>query len=64
MFKTLISAMAVAASSLSLGADAQDVRQYSDGPVTEANYIHVEYGHFDEYMAWVISTWVPTMEAE
>jgi hypothetical protein len=25
--------------------------------------IHVEYGHFEEYMAWVTSTWVPTMEA-
>ena len=63
MFKTLISAMAVAASSLSLGADAQDVRQYSDGPVTEADYIYVEYGHFEEYVGWLNSTWKPTMEA-
>ncbi|HET9145325.1 MAG TPA: hypothetical protein VFN81_04450, partial [Sphingomicrobium sp.] len=38
-------------------------RGYSYGPVTEVDYIHVEYGHFDEYMAWVTSTWVPTMEA-
>lgn len=63
MLKTLISAMAVAASSLSLGADAQDVRQYSDGPVTEADYIYVEYGHFEEYVDWLNSTWKPTMEA-
>jgi hypothetical protein len=36
---------------------------YSYGPVTQVDYIRVEYGHFDEYMAWVTSTWVPTMEA-
>ena len=41
-------------------ARAQDERQYTDGPVTEVDYVHVEYGHFDEYMAWVTSTWVPT----
>jgi tRNA A37 N6-isopentenylltransferase MiaA len=63
MFKTLISSMALAASSLALGAGAQDVRQYSDGPVTEADYIHVEYGHFEEYVDWLNSTWKPTMEA-
>ena len=63
MFKTLISAMTVAASLLSVGANAQDVRQYSDGPVTEADYINVEYGHFEEYVGWLNSTWKPTMEA-
>jgi hypothetical protein len=41
----------------------QGERGYTYGPVTEVDYIHVEYGHFDEYMAWVTSTWVPTMEA-
>jgi hypothetical protein len=46
-----------------LNADAQVQRGYSYGPVTEVDYIHVEYGHFDEYMKWVTSTWVPTMEA-
>ena len=44
-------------------AGAQDERGYTYGPVTEVGYIHVEYGHFEEYMAWVTSTWVPTMEA-
>ena len=44
-------------------AGTQDDRGYAYGPVTEVDYIHVEYGHFDEYMAWVTSTWVPTMEA-
>jgi hypothetical protein len=44
-------------------AGAQAERGYAYGPVTEVDYIHVEYGHFEEYMAWVTSTWVPTMEA-
>jgi len=41
----------------------QDVRQYTDGPVTEEDYIEVEYGHFEEYIDWLNSTWKPTMEA-
>jgi hypothetical protein len=63
MIKTIILSMCLAASSLSLNARAQDERGYTYGPVTEVDYIHVEYGHFDDYMAWVTSTWVPTMEA-
>ena len=67
--------MCLAASSLSLDARAQAVnmlardalaqndRQYTDGPVTEVDYIRVEYGHFAEYIAWLNSTWKPTMEA-
>jgi hypothetical protein len=27
------------------------------------DYIHVEYGHFEEYIDWLNSTWKPTMEA-
>jgi hypothetical protein len=42
---------------------AQDKRGYTYGPVTEVDYIDVEYGHLDEYMAWVTSTWMPTMKA-
>src|SRR5690242_6780095 len=63
MIKTLFLSLCLAASSLALDARAQDERGYTYGPVTEVDYIHVEYGHFDEYMAWVTSTWVPTMEA-
>ena len=63
MIKAIILSMGLAASSLSLNARAQDVRQYADGPVTEVNYIHVEYGHFEEYVDWLNSTWKPTMEA-
>ena len=73
MIKTIILFMCLAASSLSLNAPAQDTltrdalaqndRQYTDGPVTEVNYIQVEYGHFAEYIDWLNSTWKPTMEA-
>jgi hypothetical protein len=55
--------MCLAASALSLNARAANERGYTHGPVTEVDYIHVEYGHFDEYLAWVTSTWAPTMEA-
>ena len=63
MIKTIILSMCLAVSSLFLNARAQDVRQYTDGPVTEVAYIQVEYGHFEEYIDWLNSTWKPTMEA-
>ena len=63
MIKTIVLSMCLAALSLSGNARAQGARAYSYGPVTEVDYIHVEYGHFDEYMKWVTSTWRPTMEA-
>ena len=63
MIKTIILSMCLAVSTLSLDARAATERGYAYGPVTEVDYIHVEYGHFDEYMAWVTSTWVPTMAA-
>ncbi len=63
MIKTIVLSMCIAISALSLNARAQDVRQYTDGPVTELDYIQVEYGHFEEYVDWLNSTWKPTMEA-
>jgi len=65
MIKTSILSVCLAASSLSLNARAQDrdVRQYSEGPVTGLAYVRVEYGHFEEYIDWLNSTWKPTMEA-
>ena len=66
MTKTIILSMCLAASSLSLDAlahSAQNDRRYTDGPVTEVDYIQVEYGHFAEYIDWLNSTWKPTMEA-
>jgi hypothetical protein len=60
--------MCIAASLLSLGARAADARarnapEYSDGPVTDVQYIRVEYGRFETYIDWLRSTWKPTMEA-
>jgi hypothetical protein len=63
MIKTIIPSMCLAASLLSLNARAQDERAYTEGPVTEVDYIQVEYGHFEEYIDWLNSTWKPTMEA-
>ena len=63
MIKTIVLSMCLAISVLSLNARAQDVPQYADGPVTELDYIQVEYGHFEEYVDWLNSTWKPTMEA-
>ena len=61
--KTIILSICLAASSLSLNARAQNERQYAEGPVTEEDYVQVEYGHFEEYIDWLNSTWKPTMEA-
>ena len=63
MIKTTILSMCLAACSLSLNARAQDERAYTEGPVTDVAYIRVEYGHFEEYIDWLNSTWKPTMEA-
>lgn len=63
MIKAIMFSMGLTAFSLSLRAHAQDERQYSDGPVTEVDEVHVEYGHFEEYVDWLNSTWKPTMEA-
>ena len=63
MIKTIILSTCLAASALSLNARAQDERAYTEGPVTEMDYIQVEYGHFEEYIDWLNSTWKPTMEA-
>ena len=54
---------APAQDTLTRDALAQNDRQYTDGPVTEVDYIQVEYGHFAEYIDWLNSTWKPTMEA-
>ena len=64
MTKALTLSMCLAASSLSLNAGAQDVRQYSEGPVTDVTYIHVDYGNLEKYIDWLNSTWKPTLEAK
>jgi hypothetical protein len=49
---------------LSLPADAQLGTTYREGPVTEISYLKIEYGHFDEYVDWLNSTWKPLNEAK
>ena len=63
MIKTISLSLCLAASSLLFDARAQDVRQYTDGPVTDVTYVHVDYGSFEKYVDWLNSTWKPTMEA-
>ena len=63
MIKTIVLSMGLAAALLSLNARAQDERQYTDGPVTDVTYLRVEYGHFEDYIDWLNSTWKSTMEA-
>jgi hypothetical protein len=65
MLKTImIVSMCLAASSLPLDARAQDTEgAYTEGPVVQVTYIHVEYGKLAEYVDWLNSTWKPTMEA-
>ena len=63
MIRTMILSMFLAVCSLSLNASAQDERRYTEGPVTLVQEIAVEYGHFEEYIDWLNSTWKPTMEA-
>ena len=63
MTKTIILSICLAAAALSLEPRAEDERQYTEGPVTFVQEIAVEYGHFEEYIDWLNSTWKPTMEA-
>ena len=65
MIKTIALCVCLAVTSLSPGARAQDrdERHYTEGPVTEVDYIRVEYGSFETYVDWLNSTWKPTMEA-
>jgi hypothetical protein len=58
-FLLLLSAYA-----LSLPANAQLGATYNEGPVTEVTYLKIEYGHFDEYVDWLNSTWKPLNEAK
>jgi len=53
MIKTIVLPMCLAVFARSLNARAQDVRKYTDGPVTELDYIQVEYGHLEEHIDWL-----------
>ena len=54
----------ISALALSLPANAQLGTTYNEGPVTEVTYLKIEYGHFDEYVDWLNSTWKPLNEAK
>ena len=54
----------ISALALSLPANAQLGTTYNEGPVTEVTYLKIEYGHFDEYVEWLNSTWKPLNEAK
>ena len=49
---------------LSMAAHAQVGLTYNEGPVTAVTYLKIEYGHFDEYIDWLNSTWKPLNEAK
>jgi hypothetical protein len=54
----------LSAFALSLPANAQVGVTYNEGPVTVVTYLKIEYGHFDEYVDWLNSTWKPLNEAK
>ena len=54
----------LSAFALSLPANAQVGITYNEGPVTAVTYLKIEYGHFDEYVDWLNSTWKPLNEAK
>jgi hypothetical protein len=58
-FLLLLSAFVLAAP-----ANAQLGTTYNEGPVTQVTYLRIEYGHFDEYVVWLNSTWKPLNEAK
>ena len=58
-FLLLVSALV-----LSTPAKAQAGVTYNEGPVTAVTYLKIEYGHFDEYVDWLNSTWKPLNEAK
>ena len=54
----------LSASVLPLSANAELGTTYKEGPVTQVTYLKIEYGHFDEYVDWLNSTWKPLNEAK
>lgn len=56
--------LVLSAAVLSLPANAQVGVTYNEGPVTAVTYLKIEYGHFEEYVDWLNSTWKPLNEAK
>jgi hypothetical protein len=64
MNRVTIFLVSLAALALLQPASAQVGRSYQEGPVTLVTYLKIEYGHFDEYIEWLNSTWKPFREAQ
>jgi len=64
MNRMIRSLMFLCAFALSTKAQAQVGVTYDEGPVTAVTYLKIEYGHFDEYVVWLNSTWKPLQEAK
>ena len=64
MFRSVQALLCLTAFVLALPANAQLGTTYTEGPVTEVTYLAIEYGHFDEYVDWLNSTWKPLNEAK
>ena len=54
---------AVAALGLCTTAALADDHVYTEGPVVNVAAIRTEYGHFDDYMKYLSTTWKPEQEA-
>lgn len=57
VFGALVAAMTLSTAALA------DGQHWNDGPVVNAAYIRTVDGHFDDYMAWLASTWKKQQEA-
>lgn len=62
MIRTLVFLAVISLSAIA--ASAQVGVTYNEGPVTAVTYLKIEYGHFDEYVDWLNSTWKPLNEAK
>jgi len=56
------SGVVLAATTLT-GIASADGQHWNDGPVVNAAYIRTVDGHFDDYMAWLATTWKKQEEA-
>lgn len=62
MKKISLIVFVLAISVFNSSAKAQVGKTYEEGLVTEITYIKVEYGHMDDYVKWLTSTWKPLRE--
>jgi hypothetical protein len=64
MIRTNLCAIGAFLAALTLSTAAvADGQHWNDGPVVNAAYIRTVDGHFDDYMAWLATTWKKQQEA-